>query len=92
MFGMLGDTPYSAREVAELDRLIDEMNAAQLEFVVHVGDIGTAALACTDRWLLARKNQFARIRHPFVLLPGDNEWTDCRDPAARTRRPRGQLD
>jgi len=59
------------------------MNAADLRFVVHVGDIGSARNACTDAWLAARKAQFARIRHPFVLLPGDNEWTDCRDPLGR---------
>jgi len=80
---VFGDTPYTEDEAHRVERLIDEMNAAPLAFVVHVGDIGTAALACTDRWLQARKNQFARIRHPFVLLPGDNEWTDCRDPLAR---------
>jgi len=89
VFGVLGDTPYSAREVAELDRLIDEMNAAPLEFVVHVGDIGTSSTmqACGDAWLEERKRQFARIRHRFILIPGDNEWSDCAqrglDPVAR---------
>jgi hypothetical protein len=53
--------------------------------VVHVGDIGSSALACSDDWLLARKAQFARIRHPFILLPGDNEWSDCKDPLGRLR-------
>ena len=50
MFGVLGDTPYSKREVAKLDRVIDEINAAPLEFVVHVGDIGrsTPDQACGD--------------------------------------------
>jgi hypothetical protein len=37
--------------------------------------------------LLARKRQFERFRAPFVLLPGDNEWTDCHrtgfDPVER---------
>jgi hypothetical protein len=59
------------------------MNAAELRFVAHVGDIGSARNACSDEWLAARKAQFARIRHPFVLLPGDNEWTDCKDPLGR---------
>ena len=89
---MLGDAPYSAREVAELDRVIDEMNAEPLEFVVHVGDIGTSSLSqgCGDAWLEARKRQFARIRHRFILVPGDNEWSDCArhglDPVARLAR------
>jgi hypothetical protein len=63
--------------------VIDEMNARPLAFVVHVGDIGSARLGCTDEWLQARKAQFARIRHPFILLPGDNEWVDCRQPLER---------
>jgi hypothetical protein len=89
---VLGDTPYSAREVAELDRLIDEINAEPLEFVVHLGDIGTSHLsqACGDAWLLERRRQFARFRHRFVLVPGDNEWSDCArhglDPLARLAR------
>ena len=67
---MLGDVPYTPGEIARLDRVIDEMNAQPLEFVVHVGDIGGSAAACADPWLLERKAQFARIRHPFILLPG----------------------
>jgi hypothetical protein len=85
-FGVLGDTPYDAAEVERLERLIDEMNAQPLAFVVHVGDVGPAALACSDDWLLQRKGQFARLRHPFVLVPGDNEWSDCKEPAERLKR------
>src|SRR5262245_32718443 len=69
-FGVLGDTPYSLAEVERLDRLIDDINAHELAFVVHVGDIGTTTQACNDEWLEARKRQFGRIRQPFVLLPG----------------------
>ena len=85
VFGVLGDAPYSVREAERLDTVIGEMNADKLEFVVHVGDIGasTAAQACSDAWLHDRKIQFQKIRHPFVLLPGDNEWSNCRDPLAR---------
>lgn len=82
-FALLGDTPYSAAEVERLDRLIDDLNAERLDLVVHLGDIGSSRAACTDAWLDARKAQFARIRHPVVVVPGDNEWTDCRDQAAR---------
>lgn len=94
-FGVLGDTPYSESEVVKLDRLIERINAQDLAFVVHVGDIGTSARtqACGDAWLEARRQQFAKIRHPFVLLPGDNEWADCARPGmdagARLARWRG---
>ncbi len=81
VFGVMGDVPYTAGEVRRLDALIDDLNSERLEFVIHVGDIG--GNACDDETLEARKKQFARIRHPFVLIPGDNEWIDCPDPLAR---------
>lgn len=86
-FALLGDVPYSRAQVNLLDGLIDAMNAEPLAFVVHVGDITSGSGLCSDEWLEARARQFARIRHPFVLLPGDNEWADCRrtgfDPLER---------
>ena len=76
-FGLMGDTPYSQSEVRRLDALIDDMNAANLAFVAHVGDITSGGGPCSDEWFAARKAQFARLRAPFILLPGDNDWTDC---------------
>ena len=73
----MGDTPYNDAEVGRLDKLIDDMNAVPLAFVAHVGDITGGRGPCTDEWFAARKAQFARLRHPLVLLPGDNDWTDC---------------
>jgi hypothetical protein len=73
----MGDTPYSEREARRLDSLIDDLNAQPLAFVAHVGDITSGRGPCTDAWFEARKQQFARLRHPLVLLPGDNDWTDC---------------
>ena len=86
-FALMGDTPYSQPQANLLDSLIDEMNAEPLAFVVHVGDITSGRGPCGNEWLEARKRQFARVRHPFVLLPGDNDWTDCHregfDPVER---------
>jgi hypothetical protein len=83
----MGDVPYAQSGVGPLDAMIDEINAERLAFVVHVGDITSGRGPCDDDWLEARKRQFDRFRHPFVLLPGDNEWTDCRrtgfDPMER---------
>jgi hypothetical protein len=86
-FGVLGDAPYTEAEIGRLDAVIDRINAEPLAFVVHVGDIGssTPEQACGDRWLEARKQQLARIRHPFLLIPGDNEWSDCKQPLERLK-------
>jgi len=86
-FALLGDTPYSQSGANLLDDMIDRMNAERLAFVVHVGDITSGRGPCGDEWLEARQKQFARFKAPFVLLPGDNEWLDCRrtgfDPQER---------
>jgi len=76
-FALLGDVPYSQRQADQLDAVIDQMHAEELAFVVHVGDITSGTGPCGDEWLEERKKQFARFKAPFVLLPGDNEWTDC---------------
>jgi hypothetical protein len=86
----MGDVPYAQSGVGPLDAMIDEMNAQPLAFVVHVGDITSGTGPCGDEWLEARRSQFGRFRVPFVLLPGDNEWTDCRrtgfDPIERLEK------
>jgi len=83
----MGDTPYSESEVKRLDHLIGDLNGEPLAFVVHIGDITSGRGPCTDEWFAERKSQFARIKPPFVLLPGDNDWTDCHrsgmDPVER---------
>jgi hypothetical protein len=76
-FALMGDMPYSSAQANLLDSLIDRVNAEPLAFAAHVGDITSGEGPCDDDWLLARKRQFGRFRAPFVLLPGDNDWTDC---------------
>jgi hypothetical protein len=89
-FALMGDTPYSQAQANLLDALIDQANAEPLAFVAHVGDITSGQGPCGDEWLTARQRQFARFKAPFVLLPGDNEWTDCHrgglDPLERLAR------
>jgi len=76
-FALIGDTPYSAAEATALDSMIEDINREDLAFVIHVGDITGGRGPCTDEWLEARKRQFEKLRHPFVIVPGDNEWVDC---------------
>ena len=89
-FALIGDTPYSEAEAAALDAMIDQMNGEDLAFVIHVGDITGGLGPCSDEWFEARKRQFDRSKHPFVIVPGDNEWVDChrsgRDPLERLNK------
>jgi len=91
-FALLGDVPYSQHHANLLDGMIDRINAQQPAFVVHLGDITGGFGPCTDEWYEARARQFARFAAPFVLIPGDNEWTDCHrtghDPMERLAKIR----
>lgn len=80
-FTALGDTAYNLdRDLPVYERLIGAINASEPAFTIHVGDTW-GALACTEdnhRWV---RGWFDKFQHPVIYTPGDNEWTDCRDPA-----------
>jgi hypothetical protein len=76
-FGALGDTPYTRLEEALFPDLLAGMSNEDLAFVVHVGDFKSARAPCSDELFRQRREWFDLVRHPFVYVPGDNEWTDC---------------
>jgi len=85
-FGVIGDQEYTAEDEAKFPRLINVMNDANPAFVVHVGDFqgdysaykdGDGIPPCTDETMAHLKQMFQTSKHPFVVTPGDNEWTDC---------------
>ena len=90
--GLIGDIPYDAEQQRRTEVLFGRMEAEELAFVVHVGDIKSGDSPCTDEILLHEKGRFENFAHPLVYVPGDNEWTDCHrtgyDPIERLRRLR----
>ena len=76
-FGLIGDLPYSSREEEQFPYLIQELNLSPLTFVVHVGDMKGGGSRCDDTVYVKRLKEFQGSRHPFILIPGDNDWTDC---------------
>ena len=76
-FGALGDTPYTRFEEALFPGLLAGISNEELAFVVHVGDFKSASAPCSDALFRQRREWFDLVRHPFVFVPGDNEWTDC---------------
>ena len=91
-FALFGDIPYNEREVEALRLIIDEMNRDnELAFVVHDGDIKSGSETCDNRRFLARRADFETSRHPFILIPGDNEWTDCHRPSNGPYDPQERL-
>jgi hypothetical protein len=67
------------------------MNADGLQCVIHVGDIKTSMEPCTDALYARRKALLERSAHPLILLPGDNDWTDCHRTPSGGYDPRERL-
>jgi hypothetical protein len=90
--GLIGDIPYDAEQQRKTEVLFSRMDAEELTFVVHVGDIQSGGSPCTDEILLREKERFENSAHPLLYVPGDNEWTDCHrtgyDPIERLQRLR----
>jgi len=76
-FGALGDTPYTWFEETHFPGLLEGMSREDLAFVVHVGDFKSASARCSDELFRQRREWFDLVGHPFVFVPGDNEWADC---------------
>ena len=76
-FALIGDAPYTAAQREKVNVLIQEMNRERLAFVVHDGDFKSGSTLCDDATFNDRLQIFQTSAHPFVYVPGDNEWTDC---------------
>lgn len=91
-FALMGDMPYSPRELPAVERLITAVNAdVDVGLVVHVGDIKGGAERCDEAVYRQRLQQLQRVAQPLVYTPGDNEWTDCHRPVAGSYVPTERL-
>jgi hypothetical protein len=100
-FALIGDMPYDGKQEKEFVRLMQEVNAADLAFVVHAGDFwGDGAIwketstgypPCGDETIQDRLQLARESRHPYILTPGDNDWTDCYRAKPRTYDPLERL-
>ncbi len=80
-FVAIGDTAYNPqRDYPIYERLIEAINQSNPAFTIHVGDTW-GATPCTEENHLWVRGWFDKYTHPVVYTPGDNEWTDCREPA-----------
>ena len=87
-FALIGDMPYTKVQEREYQRVLAALNASDLAFVAHIGDFqfdarpynqdpSRASMPCVDDNYKAILASFQSVRHPFILTPGDNDWTDC---------------
>ncbi len=101
-FGVMGDTDYSFKTEKELPKMIAQMNRENLSFVIHVGDFEAdprpynraptkISMPCVAENFKRVKAVFQTSKHPFVLTPGDNDWTDCSKLKAKKVKPTDAL-
>jgi hypothetical protein len=76
--GLFGDMPYGAAGRQEYPRLLADMNRAHPSFALFDGDLKAGGDgACTDSLYTQSRDWFNSLRFPVVVVPGDNDWTDC---------------
>ncbi|MDX6727310.1 MAG: hypothetical protein QOK49_2115 [Baekduia sp.] len=77
-YGIIGDTPYGAAQIANFPQDVAELNAdPDVQLVMHVGDIKNGSSRCDTSYFQQIRDTFATFADPLVYTPGDNEWTDC---------------
>ena len=79
-FYAMGDVPYAPEEDVTLPQQIADL-PDDAEFVVHVGDIKRGAVACDENVYQKVSEMLEKSAAPVFIIPGDNEWNDCDDPA-----------
>ena len=88
-FVALGDMPYGPDLIRgpAYRHLIDQINALNLRFAIHIGDFKDGLAACTDAEFALQHQHFQRFAQALVYTPGDNDWLDCQrrgdDPLER---------
>jgi len=86
-FALMGDTGYTSVGMEQFKRLLAAINRTELAFVVHVGDFQADPRGwnpnptlgpepCTDERYKDVYGSFQSVRHPVILTPGDNDWTE----------------
>ena len=79
-FYAMGDVPYAPEEDVLLPKQISEL-PKDAEFVIHVGDIKTGRPPCDEAVYKKVSGMLSQAVAPVFIIPGDNEWNDCINPA-----------
>lgn len=91
-FALIGDMPYQDADVEKFGNLVEELNQdKRIKWVLHTGDIKTGATPCTEAYFQNRLDLYQQIKKPFIITPGDNEWTDCHRASASKFQPLERL-
>jgi uncharacterized repeat protein (TIGR02543 family) len=82
VFSAIGDVPYAPEEIAELEQHVADHNRySPSAFLVHLGDIQSGSEPCQELRYQTVADLLATSEVPVFIVPGDNEWVGCADPA-----------
>ncbi|MEH2161687.1 MAG: hypothetical protein V7K38_11705 [Nostoc sp.] len=99
--GLWGDLPYSDIQATKgVPNLIADMNAQNLAFTVHDGDLkggnstpgSVTPTTCSNELYTQALGFFNSLKAPAAFTPGDNDWTDCDRPSNGGFNSRERLD
>jgi hypothetical protein len=88
--GLWGDFPYNdVQALTGVPNLIADMNARNLKFTVHDGDLkagnsianSVTPTGCSDALYVQALGYLNALKAPAMFTPGDNDWTDCDRPS-----------
>ena len=88
-FAVLGDAPYYGWEELQYRLVRHALDANELAFIIHVGDIFWRP--CTDEHYRQTLGWFDDLRHPLIYTPGDNETFDCWEPESGGFKPQDRF-
>ncbi len=91
-FAVIGDLPYSDRDLDDMSGWVNDINKADPAFTVHVGDVKTGPADCGDKYFAKIRREFDEFENGLIYTPGDNDWTDCHLKAAGEFDPLERLD
>lgn len=90
---VIGDTPYGDDQVQRFPALTAAINRdSKVGTVLHLGDVKTGSSTCTDQRFRTVLGLYEGFLDPFVITPGDNDWTDCHRAAAGGYLPTERLE
>jgi hypothetical protein len=76
--GLFGDMPYNAQGKADYPFLLQDINSEDVQFSIFDGDLKAGGDGpCADSLYTTALANFNTLERPLILVPGDNDWTDC---------------
>jgi len=79
-FFAMGDVPYAPEEDLLLPKQIANL-PTDGQFLIHVGDIKNGTTPCDEAVYVKVASMLGKSKLPTFIIPGDNEWNDCENPA-----------